>query len=159
MLGEFEDRGLGVGDADSIGPCGEDGQRASGTNPGRCSGERGGHVVYGAEGDDVEGAGFGHGFDPGGPDFGLEAQGPNDLAEEGGFFVLGFGEGDLQVWEEKLDGEAGEAGSAAEVQQGCGRGRWGAVKRLSPKWRRTISWGSRMAVRLVRAFHLRRRSR
>src|ERR1700733_11739526 len=38
-------------------------------------------------------------------------------------------------------------------------GIWRAAKRLSPKWRRTISSGSRMAVRLVRAFHLRRRSR
>ena len=37
--------------------------------------------------------------------------------------------------------------------------RWMPAKRLSPKWRRTISSGSRMAVRLVRAFHLRRRSR
>ena len=30
--------------------------------------------------------------------------------------------------------------------------RWRAAKKLSPKWRRTISSGSRMAVRLVRAF-------
>ena len=43
----------------------------------------------------MEDAGFGHGFDPRGPDFGGEFEVPDDFAEKSGFFVLGFGESDL----------------------------------------------------------------
>ena len=125
-------------------------------------GDGGGHVVHGAEGDCVELAGGGHGFDAGRPDLcSREVEGADGFAEERGLFVLRFGQGDLDVGAEEGDGQAGEASPGAEVEEGGGAGVqvWRAAKRLSPKWRRTISSGSRMAVRLVRAFHLRRRSR
>src|ERR1700722_2032214 len=79
-----------------------------------------GHVVNGAEGDGVEPAAGGHGFDAVGPDFRGKVEAAGGFAEEGSFFVLGFGEGDLNVGAKEGDGQAGEAGSRAEVEE-CGR--------------------------------------
>lgn len=81
-------------------------------------GQGGGHVIHGAEGYGVEGAGFGHGFYASGPDFDGKAEGADDFAEEGGLFVLGFCESDLNFRVKEGDGEAGKASSAAEVQKG-----------------------------------------
>ena len=65
----------------------------------------------------------GHGFDASGPDLDVrEVEGANGLAKEGGLFVLGFGEGDLDLGAEKGDGKAGKAGSGAEIEEGV-RGR------------------------------------
>ncbi len=101
---------------------GEDDELASGEDSGFGGGESGFHVVDGAEGDGVELAAGGHGFDAAGPDFGLEGEGADGFAEEGGFFVLGFGEGDVDVGAEEGDGEAGKACSGAEVEEGLGVG-------------------------------------
>jgi len=68
-------------------------------------------------------AGAGERFDAGGPDFDVrKVESADSFAEEGGFFVLGFGEGDLNVGAEDCSGKAGEAGSGTEVQKGCGAG-------------------------------------
>jgi hypothetical protein len=89
----------------------------------RSSGSEGrGHVVDGAEGDSVELTRGGHGFYAVGPDFGGEAESSDYFAEEGGFFVLGFCECDLDVRAEERDGEAREAGPRAEVEEGGGVG-------------------------------------
>jgi hypothetical protein len=127
-VGQEEDAGLGVGDGyggihgesgreDGWG-AGEEEELVGGS--GCCGGYGGGHVVYGAEGDGVELAGFGHGFGSGGPDFYWKAQGADCLAEKGGLFVLGFGQGDCDFGAQEGDGETGEAGSAAEVEEGGG---------------------------------------
>ena len=139
--------------------CGEEGELATGFDSRDRRRKGGFHVVHRAQGDGLELAIGGHGFDAGGPDLGGEIEGANDFAEEGGLLVLRFGEGYGDFGTEKGYGEAGKAGSGAEVEEGGFGSRWRAAKRLSPKWRRTISSGSRMAVRLVRAFHLRSRSR
>ena len=60
----------------------------------------------------------GEGFGAGGPDLGGKGECADGLAEEGGFLVLGFGEGDAPGGVEELDGEAGEAGSGAKVEEG-----------------------------------------
>ena len=48
-----------------------------------------------------------------------------------------------------------ESDLTTEDSEGCGLSSWLEAKRDSPKWRRTISSGSRMAVRLMRAFQRR----
>lgn len=75
-----------------------------------------GHIVYGAEGDGVEfpGQGFGAGCVYLGV---AQVQSAEGFAEEGGFFVLGFGEGDGYLRMEDGDGEPGEAGAGAEIEK------------------------------------------
>jgi hypothetical protein len=65
----------------------------------------------------MERAGRGHGFDAAGPDFRGQGEGADDLTEEGGLFILGFGERDVNVRAKESDGEAREAGPGAEVQK------------------------------------------
>jgi hypothetical protein len=125
---EVEDAGLGVWERDGGAGCegeglregGEDGELASRADVGERGGDCCVHVVDGAEDDDVELAAERHGFYAGGPDFGLQAEGTDDFAEEGGLFVLGFGEGDGELGVEELDGESGESGTGAEVEEGRG---------------------------------------
>jgi hypothetical protein len=126
--GSEEDAGLGVGDGDGgmegkscgeYGWCtGEEEELVAGS--GCCSGYGSGHVVYGTKGDGVELAGFGQAFGSGGPDFYRKAKGADCFAEESGLFVLGFGKGDGDLGAQDGYGEAGEAGSAAEVEEGGG---------------------------------------
>jgi len=125
-----EDAELGVGKGDrgsaswSVVCRGEDCEPASGRDAAPGGGEGGGHIVHGAEGNDVEQAGGGHDFDTVGPDLGVgEGESADDFAEEGGFFVLGFGEGYCDFGAEEGHGQAREAGSGAEVEQGAGGGR------------------------------------
>ncbi len=66
-------------------------------------------------------AGFGHGFDPGGPYFSGEAESSDYFSEEGGFFVLGFGEGDLNFRVKQGDWQARKACTGAEVEESCRR--------------------------------------
>ena len=73
-----------------------------------------GHVVYGAEGYAIEG-GL-QGFGAGGVDFCFQAEGADGFAEEGGFFVLGFGQGYGDFWADEGYGDSWEAGSGAEIQ-------------------------------------------
>src|SRR5580700_7654154 len=80
------------------------------------------HVVDGAEGDGVELTGDGHGFYAVGPDFGGEIEGADYFAEEGGLFILGFGQGDVNVGAQEGDGKARKAGPGAEVEEGGGVG-------------------------------------
>jgi len=68
----------------------------------------------------MELAGFGHGFGSGGPDFYWKAKRADCFAEEGGLFVLGFGQGDGDLGAQEGYGESGEASSAAEVEEGGG---------------------------------------
>ena len=58
-------------------------------------------------------------FGASGVDFGLEVEGANYFAEEGGFFVLGFGEGDVDAGPDEGDGDAWEPGAGAIVEEGC----------------------------------------
>ena len=54
----------------------------------------------------------------------------------------------------EFEGHAGEGARATRVSGN----KWRAKKKDSPKWRVTISSGSRMAVRLMRAFQRSNRS-
>jgi hypothetical protein len=67
-------------------------------------------------------AGGGHSLNAARPDFGGEVKRADSFAKETSFFVLGFGEshGDLRAKEG--DGQAGKAGSRAEVEEGLGVG-------------------------------------
>ena len=88
--------------------------------PRSCGGQGRCHVVYGSEGDRVKDAILWQGFNPGGPDLRREAQRSDDFAEKGGFFVLGLGEGHLNVWAKQGYRETWKAGSGAEVEEGRG---------------------------------------
>ena len=74
------------------------------------------HVVDGAKGYAVELGG--EGFGAGGVDFRSDASNANGFLEEGGFFSLGFCQSDGNVWAADGDGNAGEACSRAEVEEG-----------------------------------------
>jgi hypothetical protein len=125
---KVEHPNVGLGEMDklpfreSLRGRGEDDELTSGKDSGFGGGEGGFHLVDGAEGDGVKLAAGGHGFDAAGPDFGLEGEGADGFAEEGGFLVLGFGEGDVDVGAEKGDGEAGKTCSGAEVEEGLRAG-------------------------------------
>ena len=100
----------------------EEGQLASGDNARPGDGESGLHIVDSTEDDGVELTVGGHRFDASGPDFGGEVEGTDGFAEEGGLFVLGFGERDLDLRTEEGDGDSGETCSRAEVEEGGGVG-------------------------------------
>ena len=74
------------------------------------------HVVDGAKGYAVELGG--EGFGAGGVDFGGDAGDADGFVEEGGFFALRLGEDDGYLWAADGDGDAGEACSRAEVEEG-----------------------------------------
>ena len=127
---DVEDAGLRVWEGDrgaaggGLGRCREEEELAAGGDSRLCCWEGGCHIVDGAKGDDVEQAVGGHGFDATGPYLDvLEGEGADGFAEEGGFFVLGLGERDLDFGVKEGDGEPGEAGSGAEVEEGFGFGR------------------------------------
>ncbi len=83
------------------------------------SGYGGGHVVYGSHSYGVELADWRHGFYAGGPDFYvLKGEGADGFAEEGGFLVLGFSKGHADFRMEQGYGEAGEACSGTQVEEG-----------------------------------------
>ena len=46
-----------------------------------------------------------------------EVEGASDLAQEGGFFAVALDEGELEVGRPILDGQAGKAGAAAEIEE------------------------------------------
>jgi hypothetical protein len=76
------------------------------------------HIVHGSKGDCFELPGWGKGFGAGSPDFYVrEVESANGFAEEARFFVLRFGEGDLDIGAQQGDREAGKAGSGAEVEK------------------------------------------
>jgi len=87
-------------------------------------GNGGGHVVYGAEGYAVEL--LLELFCAGTVDFGGQIQGADGFAEEGGFLILGFGQGDFDFGAREGDGDAGESGAGAEVEQRLNAGWEGA---------------------------------
>jgi hypothetical protein len=60
-------------------------------------GQSGRHIVYSSEGNGVKMPRFGHDFDSGSPDFSGEAESADYFSKECGFFVLGFGQGDLNL--------------------------------------------------------------
>ena len=118
----IEDSGLGVWEGNCVTTCGEvlgggeEGELSAGGDAGAGGVEGGFHVVDGAERDGVELAGGREGFGAGGPDFNVgKVEGANGFAEEGGLFVLGFGQGDMGFGVKEGDGEAREAGSGAQV--------------------------------------------
>ena len=107
---EVEYPNVGLGERDklpfwrSLRRRGEDDELTSGEDSEFGGGKSRFHLVDGSEGDCVELAFWGHGFDATRPDFGLEGEGADSFAEEGGFLVLGFGEGDVDVGAEECDG-------------------------------------------------------
>lgn len=75
------------------------------------------HLVDGAEGDAV--VAVGEGFRAGGVHLGVrEGEGADGFTKEGGFFVLRLGESDGELGAEDGDGQPGEAGAGAEVEEG-----------------------------------------
>ena len=109
----FADEGLKDG---SVGAGGEEGEQSAGSHQ-LCGGGNGSlHVVDGAEGDAVEAdLQF---LCAGAVDLYLDGKCTDGLAEEGGFLVLGFGEGDGDLGTEDGDGQAWEAGPGTEVEEG-----------------------------------------
>lgn len=99
-----------------VGGGGEQGEVAVGLEEADGDGEGFGHLIDGAEGDAGEAGG--EGFSAGGVDLDVgEAEGAEGFAEKGGFFMLGFGEGDRELGAEDGDGEARESCSGAEVEK------------------------------------------
>ena len=131
-LGQGEDALVAAGQGDWLGPgeigagCGTDpgqfGLRGEGCEPAVRSDEAGRgsdgffHAIDGAEGHAIVGAGQGLGA--GGMDAGGDAGDADGFLEEGGFFVLGFGEGDGDFGAADGDGNAGEAGAGSIVEEG-----------------------------------------
>ena len=70
----------------------------------------------------MESAIGGHGFDTTGPDLGGEIEGANNFAQKRCLFVLGFGQGDLDLRAQKRDGNSREAGPGSEVEKSGGIG-------------------------------------
>jgi hypothetical protein len=68
----------------------------------------------------MESAIGGHGFDTTRPYLGGEIEGANNFAQERCLFVLGFGEGDLDLGAEKRDGNSGKACSGSKVEESGG---------------------------------------
>jgi hypothetical protein len=57
------------------------------------------------------------GFGTSRPDFNVgQAEGADDFAEEGGLFVLRFGQGNVGLRVQESDGETGEAGAGAQIE-------------------------------------------
>lgn len=108
-----------------VGGGGEEGEDAIGLK--EIDGDRDGgtHLIDGAEGD--AGVTRGEGFGAGCVHLGVgKVQRAECFAEEGSLLVLGLGERDGDLRAEDGDGQAGEAGSRAEVEQGGEAGGQGA---------------------------------
>src|SRR5215469_5639146 len=89
--------------------------------PGRSCRDGDRHIVYRTQRDGVKTALRRERFCPCGPDFDVrEPQGSDGLTEERRLLVLGFGEDDADLRPQQRNGEAGKAGSRAEVEQGVG---------------------------------------
>lgn len=100
----------------AVGCGGEEGEEALGFEEADGDGEGFRHLVYGAESDCGEAGGEGFGA------FGVDAdvgkvEGAGGFAEEGCFFVLGFGEGDGDLRAEDGDGKAGEACAGTQIEK------------------------------------------
>ena len=85
--------------------------------PGGSGGYRFRHIVDCAKGNDIEFAGFWHGFDASRPYFYGKMQGADNFSEKCGLFVLRFSQGNAEVGTEDGYGKAGEACSAAKVEE------------------------------------------
>ena len=97
--------------------CREEDELAGGDNARSGDGESDFHVVDRAEGHSMETAIGGHGFDAAGPDLRGEIKAANGFAKKASLFVLGFGEGDLNVRVQKCDGNARKTCPGAEVEK------------------------------------------
>ncbi len=98
----------------------EEGEAAGGAGEAGGDGEDGGEAFDGAEGDQI--AGVRERFSA--VDLYIDicqCEGADDFAEEGGFLVIGFDEGHVDLRGPEFDGDAGEAGAGAEVG-GAGSG-------------------------------------
>ena len=100
-----------------MGSGGKKNQAASRSDPSLCEGKSGLHVVHGAESNGMETTIGWHGLDTARPNFGGETEGADRFPQEGGLFVLRFGERDLNVWPHKSDRKARKTCSRAKVQQ------------------------------------------
>ncbi len=67
-------------------------------------------------------------LDPACPYLSLQSESTDDFTQEGCLFPLGFGQRYAPMGVQKLDGQPGESGSGAEVEQGWGG--WGPGFRL-----------------------------
>jgi hypothetical protein len=99
----------------------EKGQAASRGDHAGGSGEDGGELFYGAQGDDVE-LRWGKGFGAGGLyiDVG-QCKGAGDLAEEGGLFEVGLNQSEGDLRGPEFEREAGESGAGADVGDAVSR--------------------------------------
>ena len=95
---------------------GERGEPAVGGDEAGCGAEGFFHAIYGAEGDAL--IGRGQGLGTGWVNAGGDASDADGFLEEGGLFVLGFGEGDGDRGAADGDGDAGETGTGAIVEEG-----------------------------------------
>jgi hypothetical protein len=98
----------------------EEGETAGGSQQGGGDGKDGLEAFDGAEGDYVEG--FGERFGTGVLYIDVrQCKGAGDFAEEGGFLVVGFDQGEGDVWGPEFEGEAGESCAGAEVGDAGGK--------------------------------------
>jgi len=117
--------GLGLGD---LGGTDQEGQATLGAEQGGGGGQDPIKLLYGAEGDYVEGCGR-EGFGAGGLYIDVrQCKGPGDFAEESGLLVTRFNQREGNVRGPEFDGEAGESGAGADVGEGdAAAGRWSMV--------------------------------
>ena len=104
---------LGLGLADEQGETASGGDEAGGSEQGLFE------VLDGAHGDQGRALmeRFGAGVEDGEAG---EVEGASDFAQEGGFFAVALDEGELEAGRPILDGQAGKAGAAAEIEEVVG---------------------------------------
>ncbi len=95
----------------------EGGESAAGTDEAGRVSHGGLHLVDSAESDAIKWAG--QSFSAAGINFGIDAGNADGFLEKGGFFALGFGKGDGDLGAAYRDGNTGEAGSGAVVEEGA----------------------------------------
>lgn len=121
MGGRERDGGAGAGGQQGQGALGlgfanQQGQAASGSDEAGGSEQGLFEVLDRAHGDQGRSLGERFGADVEDGEAG-EVEGASDFAQEGGFFAVALDEGELEAGRPVLDGQAGESGAAAEIEE------------------------------------------
>jgi len=133
---KFGGQGVGPG---NLAFADEEGESAPGLDTGGRDGEDRVETLHRAEGDEFGLRGEVLSAARGYIDV-RQCKGADDLAQESDFLVLGFEEGGAEARRPELDGEAGESGAGADVEEveRFGGGRAGGVARRSIACRRGL---------------------
>jgi hypothetical protein len=102
-----------------LGRTDEEGQCSLGGKKGDGMGEDGVEAFDGAEGNEVgfgEGGVGGEGFGAGGNYIDIrQCKCAGNFAEEGGFFMIGFDQGEVDMRGPEFEGKGGESGAGADI--------------------------------------------